>query len=142
MKYSEMKAKHREDFNKFPMGAAFGKQQFEEMMAKWGLTTSEEDCKKILSLGYGAYIRKVDEAEYNKLMEKFAKEKENFLANDDGLKDALKYEFGNQECGYTWNFEDAIKALGFSVKRFLADKHRRKMFEEAKQEYINKMEMQ
>lgn len=140
MTYTELKAKQSKEINDFPLGAAVTLQSFEKMMKKWGLTTSKEDCKKILSLGCGCYIRKADEADFDRLTEKHQQERVEFLATDEGLKDALQYEFGNQECGYTWIFEDGIKALGFNVKKFLANKHKAKVYEEAKQEYINKME--
>lgn len=139
MTYTELKAKQSKEINDFPLGAAFTQQSFEKMMKKWGLTTSKEDCKKILSLGCGCYIRKADEADFDRLTEKHQQERVEFLATDEGLKDALQYEFGNQECGYTWIFEDGIKALGFNVEKFLSNKHNAKVFEEAKQEYINKM---
>lgn len=140
MTYAELKARQSKELNSFPIGAAFTQQSFEKMMKKWGLTTNKEDLKKILSIGCGCYIRKSDEAEFDNLMTKHKKEKVNFLSTEEGLKSALLYEFGNQECGYTWNFEDGIKALGFNVKKFLADKHKVKVYEEAKQDYINKME--
>lgn len=140
MTYVELKAKQSKEMNSFPLGVAFTQQSFETMMKKWGLTASKEDCKKILSLGCGCYIRKSDEEEFDKLLTKHKQEKIGFLSTDEGLKDALQYEFGNQECGYTWDFEDGIKALGFNVKKFLANKHKAKVYEEAKQEYISRLE--
>lgn len=140
MTYAELKAKQSKEMNNFPLGVAFTQQSFETMMNKWGLTTSKEDLKKILSLGAGCYIRKSDEKEFDNLLAKQKKEKIDFISTDDGLKSALLYEFGNQECGYTWDFEDGIKAIGFNVKKFLANKQKAKVFEDAKQEYINKLE--
>lgn len=140
MGYSELKARQGEEYNKFPLGVAFGDRQFEKMMSKWGLSTSIEDCKKIVSLGSGCYIRKQDVNGYCDMLEKFNKEKKDFLATKEGLKDALKYEFDNQECGYTWEFEEGITALGWNVKKFFASKKRAAIFEEAKQEYIDSLE--
>lgn len=140
MTYAELKSRQSKEMNDFPLGAAFSLQSFEEMMKRWGLTTSKEDCGKILSLGVGCFIRKSDEAEFDNLLAKHKKERRKFLSTDEGLKSALQYEFGNQECGYTWDFEDGIKALGFNEKKFLSNKHKAKVYEEAKQEYINKME--
>lgn len=140
MTYAELKKRQSKEMNNFPLGVAFGQKSFEEMMKRWGLTTSNEDCGKILSLGAGCYIRKSDEAKFDNLLAKHEKERKNVLSTDEGLKSALLYEFGNQECGYTWDFEDGIKALGFNVKKFLANKHKAKVYEEAKQEYISKME--
>lgn len=72
--------------------------------------------------------------------ERSVKEDEEFYSNDENLKDALIYEFGNYECGYTWEFENGITALGFTVKEFLSDKRKAKVFAEARKEFIDKLE--
>ena len=58
MRYYEFKKKQQDEFDKLPMKAAFGDKQFEEMMAEWGLTTSEEDLKKIKGLAPGCFCLK------------------------------------------------------------------------------------
>lgn len=118
MKYVDYKAKQHKEFNKLPMKAAFGDKQFEEMMAEWGLTTSKEDLEKICSIGAGAYCLTKDYHLFLEFGERSVKEDEEFYSNDENLKDALIYEFGNHECGYTWEFENGIIALGFSIKEF------------------------
>lgn len=140
MKYVDYKAKQHKEFNKLPMKAAFGDKQFEEMMAEWGLTTSEEDLEKICSIGAGAYCLKKDYHLFTEFAERIEKENEEFYLNDEKLKDALIYEFDNYECGYTWQFEDGIIALGFSIKEFLSDERKAKVFAEARKEYIDKLE--
>lgn len=140
MRYSELREKQSKEFNEFPLGVAFRNEQFERMMANWGLTTSREDCKKIVSLGGGCYLRKSDVEGYYNLSKKFEQERKEFLATEEGLKDALKYEFANHECGYTWEFEEGIIALGWSIKKFFASKKRAALFEEARQEYIDSLE--
>ncbi len=140
MKYVDYKAKQQKEFNKLPMKAAFGDKQFEEMMAEWGLTTSKEDLEKICSIGAGAYCLKKDYHLFIEFGERSVKEDEEFYSNDENLKDALIYEFGNHECGYTWEFENGIIALGFSVKEFFSDQRKAKVFAEARKEYIDKLE--
>ena len=51
MTYEELKNKHEQEMNAFPLGACFSQKQFEEMMQKWGLTIDDTD--KILSIGGG-----------------------------------------------------------------------------------------
>ena len=50
-KYTELKAKHQKEVDAFPFGFAFNQSQFNEMMAKWGLTPNDTD--KIYSIGGG-----------------------------------------------------------------------------------------
>ena len=140
MRYYEFKKNQQDEFDKLPMKAAFGDKQFEEMMSEWGLTTGDEDLKKIKSLGAGGYCLKEDYPSFIALANKHIEETEKFLSNDANLIDALKYEFGNHECGYTWEFENGITALGYTVKEFLSDERKKDLFIKARQEYINSLE--
>lgn len=140
MKYQEFKKQQQDEFDKLPMKAAFGDKQFKEMMAEWGLTTSKENLEKIYSIGAGAYCLKKDYHLFIEFGERSVKEDEEFYSNDENLKDALIYEFGNHECGYTWEFEYGIIALGFSIKEFFSDQRKAKVFAEARKEYIDKLE--
>lgn len=56
--YEDLKNKHQQEMNTFPIGACFSQKQFEEMMQKWGLTVHDTD--KICSIGGGCYVRKSD----------------------------------------------------------------------------------
>jgi len=53
-KYTDLKNRQQEEFNAFPLGAAFGNKQFAEMMQAWGLT--ENDTDKIYSIGGGVFF--------------------------------------------------------------------------------------
>ena len=110
MKYMELRARHQDETNAFPIGAAFSEKRFDEMMSKWGL--KPEDTKEIASLGCGCFIRKKDIAAFNEMSDRHKKEMRNFLASDDGLKDALIYEFGNHECQISHERNSALRALG------------------------------
>lgn len=140
MKYEEFKERQRAEFDKMPIKAAFGDKQFEAMMAEWGLTTSDEDLKKIMSIVPGCYCLKKDYASFIALGNKHADEMDEYLRNDNNLADALKYEFANHECGYTWEFEDGITALGYTVTEFLSDERKKNVFIKARQEYIKSLE--
>lgn len=140
MRYYEFKQKQQAEFDKLPMKAAFGDKQFEEMMSEWGLTTSEADLAKIKALGAGGYCLKEDYQSFIDLANRHIKENEEFLSNDENLLDALKYEFANHECGLTWEFENGIIALGYTVEEFLSDERKKNLFIKARQEYINSLE--
>lgn len=138
--YQILKEKQSAEFNLLPMKAAFGDDQFKRMMAEWNLSTSDEDLKKIRSLGCGAYCLDSDVHLFVETSERHEKEMKDFLGTDKGLKDALMYEFGNHECGYTFDPSDAAVALGFTMKEVRASERLNKVFEEAWNEYIDKCE--
>lgn len=58
-KYKELRDRQQAEVNALPLGFAFGKSQFDEMMRGWGLDP-EKDLDKIVSIGAGGYIQKKD----------------------------------------------------------------------------------
>lgn len=137
-KYVEYKNRQQAEFNKLPMKAAFGDKQFREMMEEWHLDArSKEDLSKVVSLGYGAYCLKTDKHLFDELLEKHLKEDEEFYKDDDNLKDALYYEFGNHECGYTYTPADALPALGLSWKDVMTDKRIARLFNETWSKFLD-----
>lgn len=140
MTYYEFKKQQQGEFDKLPMRLHLETSSLREMMTEWGLTTSKEDLEKIRSIGAGAYCLKKDYHLFIEFGERSAKESEEFLSSDDNLVDALKYEFGNHECGLTLEFENGIIALGYTVKEFLSDDRKKKLFVKARKEYINSLE--
>lgn len=138
--YQILKEKQSAEFNALPLKAAFGDEQFKRMMAEWNLSTSDEDLKKIRSLGCGAYCLATDVHLFVETSERHEKEMKDFLKTDKGLKDALMYEFGNHECGYTFDPSDAVVALGFTMNEVRTSERLNRVFEEAWNEYIDKCE--
>lgn len=139
MTYNELKRKQQKEVNKLPTKAAFGEEQFKQMMAEWGLSANGDDLAKIASLGMGVYCLKKDVFKIYETFDQQANEMDEFLKKDENLIDALKKEFANHECGYTWNFTEGIEALGFNPKVFLSDKHKESVFMKARKEYINNL---
>lgn len=122
--YQEMKDRQQKEFDAFPMKAAFSKQQFEEMMEKWGLTINDTD--KICSIGDGCYIKKADIAAFTTLINKTATEQKNAIAADltgDGfIFDMFVYELANHEYCITYDLEETLDALGLTPEEVNADK--------------------
>uniref|UniRef100_UPI0040270B81 DUF7659 family protein n=1 Tax=Prevotella sp. TaxID=59823 RepID=UPI0040270B81 len=137
IKYSVYKKRQQDEFNKLPMKAAFGVKQFEEMMEAWGLTTSDEDLKKVASLGAGGYCLKKDFHLFEEFGDKSAKEMEEYFKDDEQLSDAFMYEFGNHECGYTGNPREALYALGYTEKDVATDERLDRIFNETWRKYID-----
>lgn len=136
IKYSVYKKKKQDEFDKLPVKAAFGNEQFKEMMASWGLTTSKEDIAKITSLGYGAFCLKEDEHLFLEFIDKSLEEDKEYFKVDEQLEDAFIYEFGNHECGYTGNLYDALDALGFTKEEVDKDDRLHRIFLQAWHKYI------
>lgn len=140
-KYAELMKKHHDENNTLPLKAAFGDAQFKQMMKEWGLTTSEEDLKKIRSYGgIGLYYLAKDEQLIRDMCKRHTEELKELMSTEEGQKDAFMYEFANHECGYTYTPQDAIAALGFTVKEIENDKRLNKIFKEAWNEYLDKCE--
>ncbi len=97
--YKQLKDKHQKEMDAFPLGAAFSKEQFEEMMRKWGLTVNDMD--KICSLGCGCFIRKSDKEHFHEMSARFKKEMQDAIDADrtgDGfIRDMFLYELANHE---------------------------------------------
>lgn len=140
LKYVDYRKQQQEKFNKLPMKAAFGNEQFREMMAEWGLTTSDEDLKKIVSIEAGVYCLKEDAHLFDEFVEQSLKDDEEYLKDDDQLKDALIYEFGNHECGYTWNPYEALYALNLTKADLYKDERLARIFNQSWNEYTEHLD--
>ena len=111
-KYLEMKKRHSEEFNKFPMFAAFSDKQFSEGMKKLGLDSSERD--KIYNLGSGLFIRKTDSKAFSIMFKKHEAELKEAYKDYDFAIGMFNYELGNHEYTYTWDVTDTLNALDIS----------------------------
>ena len=136
--YREMRERQQEEFNRFPLGAAFGKDQFRDMMKGWGFSVSDTD--KILSLGAGCYIRKTDKAAYLEMSRRHQKEREDAIAADaDGtgfISDMFRCELADHEYSYTGDPEDAFNACGFNYEDVMNDERLRVGFAHASAEIL------
>lgn len=115
MKYIDLKNKHSKNFNAFKyIFFAFSDDQFNEGMKKLNLN-AETDLNKIVPLKNGGYVLKEHLAEFKKMFLDADNELETFLKDDKNLKDALIYELANHEYCYTYDYSDALDALGLSI---------------------------
>ena len=135
--YQELKAKHEAEVNAFPLGAAFSKTQFAEMMANWGLT--EDDTDKIYSIGAGCFIRKSDSKAFGEMLNRHGAERQAAVDSDttgDGyVYQMFAYELANHEYGYTYDFESTLDALDLTLENIIADKKLRRGFNKALRKY-------
>lgn len=119
--YRELKDRHQQEVDSFPLGFAFGNQQFEEMMKKWGLDAKKDsDLKQIAHIFSGAYIRKTDIPAWKEMNRRHREEMDAAIEADttgDGFIYQMFYaELINYEYGYTGDVEDALAALGLTAE--------------------------
>lgn len=136
MTYQELKAKQQKEVNEFPFGFAFNREQFKEMMAKWGLT--ENDTDKIYSIGAGGYIRKSDSDALDKMFERHKQEMAEFKKNQKELYQGFIKELWNHEYYYMPNDEAVLRCFGYSEADLENDKELKTLYYKAVREYMRK----
>lgn len=122
--YAEMKKKHQQEVNDFPMFFAFSDKQFAEGMKSLGLEPNDTD--KIYSLrGTGGFYRKSDSPKLHAMFDRHAEERKAAIEADQTgegfIYDMFDYELANHEYGYTRDISDAVRALGLTVDKINAD---------------------
>lgn len=113
--YRQMQERHQKEMNDFPIAFAYSDQQFDDGMRRLGLDPSETD--KVVSVFYGAFIRREDHDALMEMFERHSKEERNaFIKNeDDWAYHAFRYELANHEYSYTGDYEPALGACGFTL---------------------------
>jgi hypothetical protein len=116
--YLEMKKRHQDEVNAFPMAFAFSNKQFEEGMKKLGLDPSDTD--KIYSIGAGGFIRRSDSERLDEIFKRHSEEMENAINNDitgEGfIFNMFNYELANHEYIVTDDVEDTLNAFGLTME--------------------------
>ena len=133
-KYAELRQRQQAEFNALPLGFAFSRKQFDEMMGGWGLDT-EKDLDKILRVPGGGYVQKKDADLLHQTTERHDKEIEAAIAEDktgEGfIYEMFLYELDNHEYGYTRDTEDTLDALGYTAEEVLGDPRLKRGIEKA-----------
>ena len=137
MTYSQLKDKQQNEVNQFPIGAAFNKKQFAEMMNKWGLQITDAD--KICSIGTGIYLRKTDVPAFNALAKKLHKELQDAINNEETGEEFIyqmfAYELDNHEYCITYDLEETLDALGYTLEEIKSNPKLLKGLEKALSKY-------
>jgi len=138
IKYKELKDRHQEEVNAFPLGFAFSDKQFTEMMAGWGLT--KDDTDKIYMLGStGGFYRKTDATALHEMFDRHEHERERAIEADttgEGyIYQMFACELADHEYGYTHDFESTFDALDLTFERVYNDKRLRHGLNKALKKY-------
>ena len=140
-RYAQLRQRQQEEFNALPLGFAFGRKQFDEMMEGWGLDP-EKDLGKICSIGAGGYIQKKDVGLFRQANERHSREMAAAIAEDetgDGfIYEMFLCELDNHEYSYTQDTGDALDALGYTAEEVLGDPRLKHGIEKAVSEILGK----
>lgn len=126
--YQELRDRHQQEVNNFPIFFAFSKKQFDGGMISLGLQESE--INEVIHLGGGDYIRKSDYDKWVKLGKKIEREmKEAIAADKDGtgfIYDMFYYELTNHEFCVTGDVDDTLHSLCLSIDEINKDARMKK----------------
>ena len=132
--YEELRQRQQQEVNALPLGFAFSRKQFDEMMKAWGLHP-ERDRKEICSIGGGGYVQKKDYTLLHQTMNRHEEELAAAIAADrngnEFIYQMFLCELDNHEFGYTGDAERTLDALGYTMEQVTADKRLWKGFERA-----------
>ena len=113
--YEEFRDRQQQELNNFKgMFFAFNDKQFEKGMGKIGLEPS--DTKSLLSIGAGGYILKSKSKDFTDMFKRHEAERREYYANKENLIKSLAYELSNHEFIYTYDPQDAVEAIGYTMK--------------------------
>ena len=122
--YLTMKQAHQKEVNDFPFFFAFSNKQFEEGMAKFGLSPNETD--KIYSFGgTGGYYLRTDSDRLHEMLQRHRKEMSDAIKGDvsgEGfIFDMFNYELANHEFIISGDIEYTLEMLDISLKEYNKD---------------------
>ena len=141
MTYRELKQKHQNEVDAFPMGFAFSKEQFAKMMAKWDL--GENDTDKIYRFGNtGGFYKRTDAKALHEMFDRHERERNEAMdadmTGDEYIYQMFRYELANHEYCITYDYEPTLDALGLTYDEVRNDERLWKSLQKAKKDYLDK----
>lgn len=139
--YTVMKDAQQKEYNEFCKGKvfyAFNEEQFNEGMKSLGLTPDDTD--KIYRDTYGSYILRSQAPARAALVKRLNSERQEHLKDYDFLKSAFRCELANHEYCVTYEYGDALNALGMTYAQVKNDDTLHKALLEAIKEYLKNCE--
>lgn len=101
----ELKKKHEEDVNNFPIAYAFSEEQLQQALEKLGATKGE--CVSVL--GIGDIVKKSDAHRLIALFKQHNKEIQEFLLRDEReVEEAFLYEMDNHEYAINYSGDEDV----------------------------------
>ena len=135
--YVEMKNRHQAEFNNFPVAFAFTEEDIKEGLKKLGLAENDKD--KIVSIGFGGFVKIEDKQAYNDMNNNHYKELKEAIKNDitgeKFIQGMFEEELGNHEYGYTGELRDTLLDCGLTIKYINSNTNIQRGLELALQKY-------
>lgn len=112
--YLDLKKKHQQEFEDFPIAYAFNDEQLEEALKKLG--AEKVECVSVF--GHGDIVKRTDVKALLAMMKRHDKELKQRLRDDiDFAEAAFLYEMDNHEYAINWSAdEDVLAAFGITFE--------------------------
>ena len=130
--YNELKERQQKEVDAFPFGAAFSKEQFDEMRKKLPL----DEGDKYYSLGAGVFVRGKDIPAMKEMFERHKKEKLELRKNSKALHDAFIRELFNHEYIYAEDDITVLGVFGYTLDDLEKDKELGRIYAKAVKDYF------
>lgn len=116
--YMEMKRRHQNEINEFPIAFAFDNEQLREALEK--LNATLEECVTIH--GIGDIIKKTDVPKYYEMGKRHHKELAEAMKDKDFAEIAFRYEMDNHEYAINWSGDaDILSCFGYKSMQEVKD---------------------
>lgn len=130
--YNELKDRQQKEVDAFPFGAAFSKEQFDEMRKKLPL----EEGDKYYSLGAGVFVRGKDIPAMKEMFARHKKEKLELRKNTKTLYDGFIRELFNHEYIYAEDDVTVLGVFGYTLDDLEKDKELGRIYAKAVKDYF------
>lgn len=105
--YLDLKKRHQQELEDFPIAYAFNDKQLQEALEKLG--ASKEECVSVF--GHGDIVRRKDAKALVKMLENQDEELKQRLRDDVGFAEAaFRYEMDNHEYCINWTADEDVLA--------------------------------
>ena len=135
--YLDLKKRHQQEFEDFPIAYAFNDQQLKEALEKLGAT--KEEC--ITVFGHGDIVKRTDAKALIKMMKRHDDEMKQKLKDDvDFAEAAFLYEMDNHEYAINWSADEDVLAA-FNIDFDFIRKHGLQMaYDRARNQHLKHAE--
>lgn len=119
--YEELRVKHQEEFNAFPIYFAFGQEQIDRKIEELKLSKDpKKRAEQIVPIGAGGFVLKDDFPAFAEMCKRHSRERIEAMAEGEKggtyLYDMFRTELINHEYGYTGDTSDTLETLGLARK--------------------------